>query len=79
MNAALQKQKPTQQKHKKLEEEIECSKHLQAPKKKKKPLNPTTPWKLKTKGKVGGGKKNPRTVVKTENPKPPPPPQQQQQ
>jgi hypothetical protein len=34
MNAALQKQKPTQQKHKKLEEEIECSKHLQAPKKK---------------------------------------------
>jgi hypothetical protein len=42
MNAALQKQKPTQQKHKKLEEEIECSKHLQAPKKKK-PLNPTTP------------------------------------
>jgi hypothetical protein len=38
MNAALQKQKPTQQKHKKLEEEIECSKHLQAPKKK----NPST-------------------------------------
>jgi hypothetical protein len=38
MNAALQKQKPTQQQHKKLEEEIECSKHLQAPKKK----NPST-------------------------------------
>lgn len=56
MNAALQKQKPTQQKHKKLEEEIECSKHLQAPKKK----NPSTqqlPEIWKPKGRSGGEKK----------------------
>jgi hypothetical protein len=58
MNAALQKQKPTQQKHKKLEEEIECSKHLQAPKKKKTP-QPNNSLKSENQREGRGGKKKP--------------------
>jgi hypothetical protein len=58
----------------KLEEEIECSKHLHA--QKKKPPQPNNSLKTENQRKEGTGKKNPRTVVKTENPKTP---QQQQQ